>query len=228
MNSNVNDFKKMKDAELLRILKAEDVTGQVRNDVMTTLYMRYNNQIHKNWHRLSSQCGNDNTILSMREEYYDAADEAFCVAISKIKLEKIKDDKFKCVGMVDWYLKNLRKKLKKIHDEKKMEKSTNNMRNDSDEIISAIDLDVEESWWRDDGYTSSPEYVVDVKVGEEICDSAINECMKKWSPFEREIFTLLEKGNSRAEIARIMNEKPIKVYNTTKSMKSDMVKALGL
>ena len=123
-----NDFKKMNDRRLVTIAK-KDVVAERKNKAVEVLLNRYERQLYKNWYRLRTEMNNSDLVLSIEDEYFEEAREAFFTAIQKVDLNKIENDNWKLVGMVNWYLLNVKTKLRKEILNKAKVKSLNHMHN---------------------------------------------------------------------------------------------------
>lgn len=220
----MNFYTKMNDRQLVTIAKKSSSDAKKACEV---LFKRYENQIHKNWLRLEAQLDHSDVIRSLKEDYYDEAYEAFLIAIQKVDLDRIENDDWKLVGMINWYLTNVRTKLIKLALKSAKIKSINSMSaaNNGEECMTA-DPDVEEAYWNTQGYKNEPSYLCDVNERELRCKNALLFCKNKWSDEENKIFTLLESGLNRVEISRKLNINANKVYSTVNRMKEDLKKYL--
>ena len=152
-----NNFKKMTDRELVTIIKTtKDRT--IMNRAFNTILERYERQIHKNWLKLKAQLNGSSYVMSMESEYYSEAYEAFYNAIQKVDLNKIENDKWKLVGMSNWYLTNVRTKMINDIIKKAKVKSITHMHDVNEDETSAIDPDVEKAYWETEGYKNDPLY----------------------------------------------------------------------
>lgn len=225
------ELKKLNDRELVSLIKSmpEKEKSYQYNLACEVLMERYEQQIHKNWWKLRAQMNNSQIVDSLKEEYYSEAQEAFWTAIQKINLDKVRDDNWKCVGWVDFYLRNVRTKLIKDTLQKGKIKSLNSMKEDEGEDESLmVDPDVELAYWEDAGYKTEPSYAYEITESNDICANAIAYCRDEWDSYKNQIFDYLQAGKTRAEIAKIMNENPMKIYQVASNMKKDMKKALGI
>lgn len=225
----MNCFEKKCDKELVEIIKNEETSRKDRNYAYEALFNRYKRCFDKNWYKLQLQMDKSRFIMSKEDDFYSDAYEAFLTAIDKVDLSKIENNNWKLIGYLDFYLRNVRSKIIKgiMKKESKVKSISymNNINNDSSsEDISRVDSDVEMSYWVTEGYKTEPEYRYLIEEEEERCVISINKCLKKWTPFEREIFELLKSGKSKSDIATIKNITPSRVYLVTKSMKKDFKK----
>lgn len=226
-----NDFKKMNDYQLVSIIKNSDPDNQTYeyNLASKVLFERYERQLHKNWWKLRAQMNGSQLIENLKEEYYSEAQEAFWVAIQKINLDKVRDDNWKCVGWIDFYLRNVRTKLIKDTKLNSKSKSITSMKEDEgDDGSLIVDPDVEIAYWESEGFRREPSYAYETMESVGNCENAVAMCKAGWSNYKNEIFDYLQEGKTKTEIAKIMNENPMKIYQVTTSMKKDMKKALGV
>lgn len=220
----MNEMLKMTDRELVSIRKTSNSINE-RNWAGEILYKRYERQIHKNWLRLCAQMNNTPLIMSMQEDYYDEATEAFLTAIDKTDLNKIKDDDWKLVGMLNWYLANVRKKIIRIAMKQGVVKSISHMKNISGEDSLACDPDVEESYWETVGYKTEPSYVLESKEKSARYLDVLDKCKSNWhkgSGIEIEILDRLQNKKTRQEIAQDLNLTTSKVYSIIKNMRKEI------
>jgi len=221
------NFKETIDRELIRIIKNPDTPESIYQKACEEILDRYSRQIHKNWWVLQKQMDNSDIINSLKEDYYDEAYEAFFKAIQKTDISKIENDNWKFVGMLKWYLANVRKKL--ILETKKQSKfkylSTMSLL--EDEESNTIDSDVEKSYQNEYGYKHDPSYIYEITEGENNCKSGIKKCLENWTDDEKSIYKLLEQGNSKATVAKLLGIEPNKIYSITNKMCKDMKMALN-
>ena len=221
----------MNDFQLVSIIKNSNPNkdSYEYNLAAKVLFERYEQQIHKNWWKLRAQMNGSQLVDSLKEEYYSEAQEAFWTAIQKINLDKVRDDNWKCVGWIDFYLRNVRTKLIKDTKQLSKSKSITSMKEDEGEDESlVVDPDVEISYWESEGFRNEPSYAYEITEANNICANAIAYCRDEWDSYKNQVFDYLQAGKTRAEIARIMDENPMKIYQVTTSMKKDMKKALGV
>lgn len=221
----IDEAKNLNDRTLVTLIKDPNTSDYLFELASNVLVNRYEKQIHKNWWVLQKQMNNSSLVNNLKDEYYSEAWEAFWTAIRKIDVSKIKDDKWKCVGYTDFYLKNVRTKLIKETKKNGKIKSTSSMDTEDPENLT-IDSDVERAYWEQTGYKREPSFSYEVSEAEEDCREAVKRCIEKWSPLERQIFYLLEEGHSKTEIARKLNESSGKIYGAVNRMKKDLKKEL--
>ena len=73
-----------------------------------------------------------------------------------------------------------------------------------------------------------PDYVVERLEGEENCEQALNRCLEKWTPIQREIYQRLLKKEKKQDISRELNLTIPKLYLECNNMKRDLKSCLGL
>lgn len=211
----------MKDIELLRIYNEPNVSLAKKNKVLSILWERYQPQIHKNWWKLQRQMNNLDTVNMMKDDYYDEATEAFLVAISKIDLSRVENDNFKCVGMLNWYLTNVRtkiiKKIKKLPPTKSL-----SYMNSIDSDTNKVDSDVEESYWDNEGFMNDPSYALEKKIKDELYNKVISECQKKWGRIENIVFRELIDGKKKSEISKELDLSDKNIRIAVNRIKTDL------
>jgi len=186
-----NEFNKLSDLELLLIIKNTNDSNVDYHYACEILLNRYLKQIHKHWWILQKQMNDIDLVKSMKEDFYDEAYEAFFIAIQKTDVSKIENDKWKFVGMLNWYLTNVRKKLRRIMKKESVVKHMHNMSCEENENSNEIDVDVEEAYQINDGYKNDPAYQYELSESENNCKKSIENCLKLWTEKERIIYKLL-------------------------------------
>ena len=220
-------FKTLNDHDLISIIKNPETRELDYNMSCEVLLDRYEKQIHKNWWTLNKQLIKMGRKYFEKEDYFSAAYEAFFIALQKTDLSKVMDSNWKFVGMLNWYLTNVRTKI--IKDIKEKDSKTKSLVNGAlvdNEESNVVDWDVDESYQNHTGYKNDPEYVYSIVEGCETCQKAIDICLSQWTELERDAFRLLESGESKVNAARILGVKPSKLYTMSRKMCKDMKKAL--
>lgn len=220
-------YSKMLDRDLIALIKDPNTKEYTYQKACETILDRYSRQIHKNWWVLQKQMNASGIVNSLKEDYYDEAYESFFKAIQKTDLDKIENDNWKFVGMLNWYLANVRKKMIREATAKGKTKGLSTMSLIEDEDSSTIDSDVESAYQASEGYKNDPAYAYEAKNSEILCQKGLDHCLHTWTEKERKIYGLLERKHSRASIAQIMNMPPSKVYSITRKMYSDLKEAIG-
>lgn len=224
-----NEIFKLSDRDLIYLRKLS-TNRMEKNWAGEALFKRYEKQIHKNWLRLCAQMNNTPLIKSLQEDYYDEANEAFLLAIEKTDLNKIKNNDWKFVGMLNWYLANVRKKMIKQALKQGVVKSLNHMHAIAEDDSSECDPDVEISYWDSEGYKTEPSFVIEFQDESKKCIEVLEKCKKKWlrnNGLEIEILDRLQDKQTRNEIAGELGLTTSKVYNIIKSMKRDIQNAFN-
>ena len=104
----------MNDRDLVIYIKSNKGTHREHDQALTALWKRYQNQIHNNWHYLARTLHSSDLIMSVKDDFYEEAQEVFMTVLSKVDPVKINaDEKWKFVGYFDFYLRNLRTKFHK-------------------------------------------------------------------------------------------------------------------
>lgn len=221
------NYSKMSDRDLVTLIHISNNKYEI-NRASEVLLKRYERQIHKNWLRLEAQLDHSGIIQSMKDDYYDEAYEAFLVAIQKVDLDRIENNNWKLVGMLNWYLANVRSKMIKIALKNSKVKAINAMHATSNgEECLIVDPDVEEAYWVTEGYKNEPSYRYELTDSENKCRAAIMLCKSSWNSIQNQIFDLLNQGLSRAEIARELHYDSAKIYIMVNKMKEDMKRCLA-
>ena len=219
------EARNLNDRSLITLIKDPGTPRELFELASHVLVERYEKQIHKNWWVLQKQMNNSTLINSLKDEYYSEAWEAFWTAIQKIDISKIRDDKWKCVGYTDFYLRNVRTKFIKETRKNGKLKSTSSMDTEDPDNLT-VDSDVERAYWEQSGYRSEPGFAYENVETTQECQEAVRRCLDRWSPLERRIFYLLEEGESKVEIARKLEESSGKIYSAVNRMKRDLKKEL--
>lgn len=223
------EMKSMNDRMLVTLVKTTAPGSMDYEKASKVLVERYEPQIHRNWWRLSASMNNSTIVQSIKEDYYLEAYEAMWTAIQKIDLNEIKNDKWQAVGYIDFYLRNVRTKMSKEILRKGKTKSVTGVKAaEGDDNSQVVNPDVEIAYWESEGFRTEPSYSCEVTEAEEHCSNAINSCLSMWTDLEKKIFDYLQRGFTRAEIARITKENPMRIYELATSMKKDMKRALGI
>lgn len=222
------DFGKMKEIDIIRLIKDPNTNQRTINKAQEFLLKKYEKMIHRHWWTLQRQLGNSSIINNLKEEYYSEAYAAFLNVLQKIDLNRTYDENFKIMQLLSWYLSNVRSHIIREALKKSKEKGLNETSSYKDEESMTIDRDVEESYWMNEGYKSEPSYRAEIVEREEFCNQVIKECFGKWNDLERKIFILLKNKKGKAEIAEALNIKPSKVYGITCRLKGDLKIALGI
>lgn len=223
-----NDLKKMKELDIVKLLKDPATSRGDYNTACEFLLKRYDNMIHKHWWTLQRQMGKSDLINAIKDEYYSRAYNAFLTVINKIDLNRIYDENFKIMQLYSWYLTNVRTTLIKETLKKSRVKSMYSSSQLREDEMVTVDKDVEEAYYESEGYTLDPAYVLEVAEGEANCDRAVRACMKRWSDIEKRIFELLLQHKKKAEISQILNMKPSRVYTEIIKMKKELKIELGV
>lgn len=220
---SIEKMKKMNDVELLRIYNNPECDKDKENAI-STLWLRYQSQIHNNWWKLQRQMNNLDMVNMLKDDFYSEAEEVFLVAISKIDLNKVENDNFKCVGMLNWYLTNLRTKIIKTIKKTPQTKSISLMSTSENPDNLTVDTDVEESYWNNEGYKNEPSYVMEMNETQKIYEKIIDECKKHWTNTEKEVFEKMLEGKKKAEIIKSLNMESNDYNSSVRRIKNDLIK----
>lgn len=219
----------MNDRDLVIYIKSNKSTRYEHDQALTALWRRYQNQIHNNWHLLSKTLQSSDLITSMKDDFYEEAQEVFMIALSKVDPIKINaNEKWKFVGYFDFYLRNLRTKFHKELKRRTNIKSIDSMQKMSDDCNLEIDLDVEEAYREQGGYMDEPDYIVEQLEGERNCEQALKQCLEKWTPVQREIYKRLLEKEKKQDISKELDLSIPKLYVECNKMKRDLKKCLGI
>ena len=219
----------MNDRDLVIYIKSNKGTRREHDQALTALWKRYQNQIHNNWHYLVRTLHSSDLIMSVKEDFYEEAQEVFMTVLSKVDPVKINaDEKWKFVGYFDFYLRNLRTKFHKDLMRRVEIKSIDSMQKVNDDCNLEIDLDVEEAYREQGGYMDEPDYIVERLEGERNCERAVKTCLEKWTPIQREIYKRLLAKKRKQDISKELNLSIPKLYTECNKMKRDMKRCLGI
>lgn len=219
----LKELSKLNDRELITLIKNHSTTEREFQESYKVLLERYLNQIHKNWWRLKSSIHADSITNTFKDEYYCEAYEAFVTAVNRISLEKIRDDNWKLVGYLDFYLRNVRKNLTqeifKLERERPLECD-----NDDSTRVSNLN-EAETSYWETSGYLTNPEYAYLREEEVAIKKGIIEECAKKWNPQKYRVYKGMFEGKSSVETAKELSLTPTQIYGLKLRLKADVRKA---
>ena len=219
----------MNDRDLVIYIKSNKGTHREHDQALTALWKRYQNQIHNNWHYLARTLHSSDLIMSVKDDFYEEAQEVFMTVLSKVDPVKINaDEKWKFVGYFDFYLRNLRTKFHKDLMRRVEIKSIDSMQKVNDDCNLEIDLDVEEAYREQGGYMDEPDYIVERLEGERNCARAVKTCLEKWTPIQREIYKRLLAKKKKQDISKELNLSIPKLYTECNKMKRDMKRCLGI
>ena len=219
----------MNDRDLVIYIKSNKGTHREHDQALTALWKRYQNQIHNNWHYLARTLHSSDLIMSVKDDFYEEAQEVFMTVLSKVDPVKINaDEKWKFVGYFDFYLRNLRTKFHKDLMRRVEVKSIDSMQKVNDDCNLEIDLDVEEAYREQGGYMDEPDYIVERLEGERNCEQAVKTCLEKWTPIQREIYKRLLAKKKKQDISKELNLSIPKLYTECNKMKRDMKRCLGI
>jgi len=166
------------------------------------LYMRYMNFIHKHWHALSRQLNDSYLVQDIKDDFYSESYVSFSKALAAVSLDKIKDEKWKFLGYLGFYLSNQRNAFAKRLIKKYNVETPIEIPVDGDHNRYLTDI-VEH------GTVSSAE---DTFFKEEeqrrFWDGLAYYKGQVWSDIERRIFTLREQGKSIKSICTDLQISP--------------------
>ena len=219
----------MLDREILTQLKDQDVSRATKLELKTELWGRYSRLVHKNWAILRKQMDNSSIILEQEDDYYSEAYIAFNKALDAIKLEKIRDDKWKFIGYYRLYLKNVRTAfISKTRQRVKHEVANEipSRGGPESDVLTLTDI------------ASAEAAVLTAKLdplnsllqseAENNCSRAVRLCMEKWDPTRKKIFRLRESGSTKGDVAKALGVHPATITYYLKGMRADMEEALSL
>lgn len=210
----------MTDQELIAGIKS--TAGESQKALLDTLWRRYENQVHKHWAILRKQMNSSCLVLELHDDFYGEAYIAFYKAIKAIKLDKIRDDKWRFVGYFKYYLTNLRgefitKMRKQASSETPFYVET------ADGEVAKIELapgvEYEQS-------ANSPEEILGKKLEEERTQLAVQHCLQTWDARRREIFQLRQQGFAKGEVADQLGVHPATITYHLQVMKQDLEQEL--
>lgn len=216
-------MKEMTDVELYRLIKHPSCKAEY-NKAYTTLYYRYQRLIDKQWYKLkaSFDCG---WTYNYKEDFYSLANEAFFKAVERADESKFQDN-FKFVQMLSWLVGNARINLsKEIFKRESPLVPIECEDKDSDEKTNT-NPKIEYEYYSIEGYKDEPSYVFEKREEERILTVSIENCRKKWTVRKKEVYSLYEKGKSRAEISKELNISPNEVKSAISVIKSEIKREL--
>ena len=167
---------------------------------------------------------NIDAVNSLKDDYYSEAEEVFLTAISKIDLSKVENDNFKCVGMLNWYLTNLRTKIIKTIKKTPYTKSISMMSSSENPDTMTIDSDVENAYWSNEGQKTEASYVLETNETQKLYEKIIAECKKYWTDTEKEVFEKMLEGKKKSEIIKSLNIESNEYNTSVRKIKNDLIK----
>lgn len=229
MRVTTEDLKKMKELDIVKLIKNPNTDSISYNRACEYLLKKYDKMFHRHWWTLQRQLGNSYIVNDLKDEYYSCAYEAFFQVIRKIDTTRIYDENFKIMQLLSWYLSNVRSRLIKEALKRSKVKPLNYVNSSDDPDNQTIDSDVESTYWNyEGGYMTEPSYQAEATDREETCNQILMECFGRWSDLEKHIFALLRAGKNKTEIAEALNIKPSRVYVKICKMKKELKEALGV
>lgn len=200
-----------------RVLITSAKAGDIRAE--RTLWDRYQNLIHKNYHIMERQLNHSPQVREERDDFYSDSYIAFRKAVKAIDLEKIRDDKWKFLGYFRFYMMNLRndtinRVIKQYRRERPMTIAT-----ESDQELDRSDRLVAHQESSDE---TSTEAILN-RITEE---QAVKTCFQKWDDRRKTIFNKKREGLSNTEIAKKLEVNPATITYYLQSMKKDFEEAL--
>lgn len=221
--SELDKMNEMSDVELFHLIKNPSCKLQY-NKAFATLYNRYQRLFDKQWYMLVKQlnCGWTNNY---KEDFYSLASEAFMMSIDRADESKFQDN-FKFVQMVSWLVGNVRINLIKdiIKRESKLE-SVYGVDKDSENKLN-VKSRVEIAYSTTVGYMDNPEHAFEQNEVEDMLNSAVEICRKRWSPIKTQIYGCLSEGLTNTEIATKLGITNRVVSHTISLMKKEIKREL--
>lgn len=207
---DMKDMRKLNDRALVTLIKtSRDKKGL--QAAKETLWERYEPQRCKYWWSLCKLLNNSSLILEKKDDYMQDSYISFSKALDAVKIDVIRDDKWKFLGYNRFYLMNLRTAyLKKIIEISQHEKSIAS-RASKDGVSEGAGLEsvnLEANQHADSEYASlysrdyNPETALLDKETEKAFNQAVAICMKKWNPVDVALFSLLKKHRSKSYICK--------------------------
>lgn len=224
-----NELKSLNELEQVSLFKNPTTDPGTRDILGKILYSKYESMIHKHWWKLQKQMNCSPEVMSIKDEYYGEATEAFFMAIEKVDLNKVYDKNFKLMQMASWYIGNVRIKwIKRLIKESKTTRPLNYL--EVQDLTDSLgpDPEAEKSYWTTEGYQTEPSYVYEQKESDQLCSQAVKACLSKWSPVQCQVFGWLKENKTKTEISGLCGLSLAQVGKLVKGMKNDLKKALGL
>jgi len=217
----------MTDREILQAIRNEATSEVERKRLTEVLWMQYKLLVHKNWATLRKQMNNSSAVLDVEGDYYSEAYIAFTKALAAINIDKIRDDNWKFLGYYRWYLKNVRTAfISKIRRTANNEVALTKNRRGSDK--DAIMLpDVASSDVALDMEMLDPLAMVVRRESEERCERAVDVCLARWDATRQSIFKMRQEGQSKGDIAKVLQVHPATITYYLNSMRRDMEQELA-
>ena len=209
----------MSDYELVAQIKASE--GETQKNLLGILWLRYENQVHKQWAVLRRQMNNSSLILEYHDDFYSEAYIAFCKAVNAVDLEKVRDDKWRFVGYFFFYLQNLRTDTITLMLHRAKREISLYVETDEGEV-SRVDLEPLE----DGRAYGNPEADLMAKADTARVQEAVNHCMSIWDDRKKEIYRLRQEGYAKGVAAEKLGVHPATITYHLQMMQKDLEKEL--
>lgn len=208
------------DYELVAQIKATE--GESQKIPLGVLWLRYENQVHKQWAILRRQMNNSSLVLELRDDFYSEAYIAFHKAVTAVDLSKVKDEKWRFVGYFHFYLQNLRndmigKLLKQFKQETSLYVETSEGEVSREELMPVT---IPEQM------QNNPETAMLESASKANVVAAVTRCMQTWDERRRAIFKLRQQGLAKGEVATRLGVHPATITYHLQVMQKDLEKEL--
>lgn len=195
----MNELSTLLDRELVTLYKTSP-----HQTIVEELHKRYRNLFHKQWSILRKQLGNSIAVLELEDDFYAEMSLMIYQALDAIKLEKIRDDNWKFLGYLRFYVMSLRSKYindlsKKVSHEDPLTISDS----DGERELSRPDLQI-----TDAHNQTNPELLFLDKEREVHVRKAVHTCFAQWDATKQFIFKKREQGITRTQIAKELSVTP--------------------
>lgn len=212
-------YQDLSDRELIQRIKEAPAGGVVFNHLNNELFRRYEKQIHRNWYRLLNQLSHTDLVKNLKDEYYSEAYGAFYEAVLAVDVSKIKDNNWKFVGYLDFYLKNVRTSMCVFAERYKDVKSTDVYEDDDGKSLDRVaDLI---SYNRSE-FEADPAYIAAEVDESDKRKKLVETAYRNWPQQTRLIYDLWKAGYKKVEIAEALKIKDSVVYTTTDRIKKEL------
>lgn len=218
-----NDFKSMKEIEVIRLIKNPETSKKVFNDACAFLIKKYEKTIHKAWWTFSKQMRESSLAESKKEEFYSRAYETIYTTILKVDLSRVYDDNFKLIQLVSLYLSNLRHTMinELLKESRSISLETAYKDNDGEEST-CTNSAIEYEYYEREGYKADPQYIIETRENILIQNKAIKECLSKWSDLEKAVYKNIISKKTKKEISTEVGISLNELTRVTKKIKNDL------
>ncbi len=216
MAESLSTYAQMSDRQLVISIK-KSLSQSHTQQLEHILYTRYKNFVHKHWHALTRQLNSSALVQDVKEDFYSESYVSFSRALAAIDITKIRDENWKFLGYLGFYLSNQRntfakKIIKKYQEEtpiEVLEPTKDHSVYLSDVAEKGIVLSAEDEFLQNDQRRR-------FWLGLNYCKDRL------WGGVENQIFNLREQGKSIKAICDTLDISPWKFNKLLNKMKNQL------